>query len=349
MFCKGIDKTEWSKANYAICKPCYEKQKISIYRTVLANGRNAGTGSLAGHIKSAHKGIDDPIDSQTSNIAKTESTQPLITKHIIREGTLTSKIKDNLTYTLVVGLALGNRPYNMLNDIGFRMAMKAVNVATVQFGGLFDIDHAICEPSTASRRLKTIHAEGIEELKSTLNSSSILGISITSDHWKGGNKKYFLSFTISYSDMQKEYIVTRYLCLEFVENKQNLTTTTRTKKIVKDFNLSQFELSYTTDNAMEGSYEKEQHNACLAHSLALFHRKAFYNATTKSKSQQKTSIEIVHKINRKTENIDAKVEAKFRKQYSKCVHLIGQQAKLELMKIIKCIMLAKMLVSFYFV
>lgn len=254
-----------------------------------------------------------------------------------------------ITYSSVIGLSIGNRPFNMLNDIGFRMILKSVQIVTKQFG-LFDLDQAICVPSTAGRRLPSIFTEGMEELKSLLLSSNIHGLSITSDHWKGANHKTYLSFTLSYANMEEECITTRYLSLEEVPDKRNVTTGERTKQVLEQHQLNSFRITFTTDNAMVGAYNtdyKDKHCCCLSHSLALFQRKAFYNSTSKG---YKSPTEIVTKISRifTEANFEQKVDAKMNKQYNKYLSQLSEPGKDQLRKVIRTIMIAKHLVSVTF-
>lgn len=108
--CKGIGYDKWAKANYAICRACFDKNAFTIYSTISKTGTKTGITNLARHIANHHKS-DKPVESKESDFLQ---------KHIIHEKSLPNKLKEKLTYAATIGLAIGNRPYNMLNDLGFR-------------------------------------------------------------------------------------------------------------------------------------------------------------------------------------------------------------------------------------
>ena len=201
-----------------------------------------------------------------------------IEKHFYLKSDKESKLKSELTESLVLFVALDMRPMNIINGEGFQlMANKLIEIGSKNPN--IPLERVLPSDKTIANKIEPIYDRIKERLICVTKELDSIGI--TADHWTHDAMKIsYITITIQY--MKNTSIKSRVLATIESEDKTSSTIRSEVKSVLNEFHLNDKKQFYTTDNAssMKLAFSEEEWISCSAHNMNLLHKNSFKSMKT---------------------------------------------------------------------
>lgn len=206
-------------------------------------------------------------------IINSMQTNQSIERHLYKCSNNETKIKSNLTDSLVLFIAKDMRPINIINGEGFKLVAKKLLEIGAKNPNI-PLENILPTNKTISNHIQSMYEKIKKNLIEIMKNTESIGI--TCDHWTHDvMKTNYITLTIQYISYCE--IRSRVLATIQTSDKTSLTTRSDVKNILNDFDLNEKYKYFTTDNcsAMILAFSDENWISCSAHNINLLHKNSF--------------------------------------------------------------------------